>query len=141
MAAGTILGRNVWRESPRPLYPNFYLLLIGQTGDSRKSTVLWLACELLRRVGEDFKELSGVVSSEGIYQALAQREETKALIYADEMRALISVAKRRGTADILPKLNSLYYCPERDSIDRVRDSTIIVKPFLSMITATPASLR
>lgn len=55
LAVGMVIGRNAWRESPRPLYPNFYLLLMGQTGDSRKSTVMWLACELLRRVGEDFK--------------------------------------------------------------------------------------
>ncbi len=137
LAAGMIIGRNAWRESPRPLYPNFYLLLVGQTGDSRKSTVMWLACQLLRHVGEDFKELDGVVSSEGIYEALADHEETKALIYADEFRALLSVAKRKGTQDILPRLNSLYYCPERASIDRVKDSTTIVKPFLSLVTATP----
>jgi len=53
LAAGLILGRSVWRSSPRPLYPNFYLLLVGQTGDSRKSTVIWLAEELLQRVGAD----------------------------------------------------------------------------------------
>jgi Bifunctional DNA primase/polymerase, N-terminal/Protein of unknown function (DUF3987) len=137
LAVGMVIGRNAWRESPRPLYPNFYLLLMGQTGDSRKSTVVWLACELLRRVGEDFKELDGVVSAEGIYEALADRDETKGLIYADEFRALLSVAKRKGTQDILPRLNSLYYCPERASIDRVKDSTIITKPFLSLVTATP----
>jgi hypothetical protein len=137
LAVGMVIGRNAWRESPRPLYPNFYLLLMGETGDSRKSTVMWLACELLRRVGEDFKELDGVVSAEGVYEALADRDGTKGLIYADEFRALLSVAKRRGTQDILPRLNSLYYCPDRASIDRVKDSTIITRPFLSLVTATP----
>src|SRR5262245_10683653 len=102
IAAGLVIGRNAWRWSPRPLYPNFYLLLMGQTGDSRKSTVLWLACELLRHVGVDFKELDGVVSAEGIYEALAMHDDTKGLIYADEFRALLSVAKRKGTQDILP---------------------------------------
>ena len=137
LSVGMVIGRNAWWESPRPLYPNFYLLLLGQTGDSRKSTVMWLACELLRRVGEDFKELDGVVSAEGIYKALADRDETKGLIYADEFRALLSVAKRKGTQDIIPRLNSLYYCPERASIDRVKNSTIITRPFLSLVTATP----
>src|SRR5262245_7804185 len=51
LAAGMVLGRNVWRCSPRAVFANFYLLLIGQTGDSRKSTVLWLVEELLQRVG------------------------------------------------------------------------------------------
>lgn len=137
IAAGLIIGRNAWRESPQPIYPNFYLLLIGQTSDSRKSTVMWLACELLRHVGEDFKDLTGVVSSEAIYDALADHEGTKALIYADEFRSLLSVAKRKGTQDILPRLNTLYHCPERASIDRVKDSTPIVNPFLSLVTATP----
>lgn len=68
---------------------------------------------------------------------MADRDETKGLIYADEFRALLSVAKRKGTQDILPRLNSLYYCPERASIDRVKDSTIITRPFLSLVTATP----
>lgn len=103
LSVGMVIGRNAWRYSPRALYPNFYLLLLGQTGDSRKSTVLWLACELLRYVGVDFKELDGVVSSEAIYEALADREGTKGLVYADEFRALLSVAKRKGTQDILPK--------------------------------------
>jgi hypothetical protein len=136
LAVGMVIGRNAWRWSPRALYPNFYLLLLGQTGDSRKSTVLWFACELLRYVGVDFKQLDGVVSSEGIYEALAEREGMKGLVYADEFRALLSVAKRKGTQDILPKLNSLYSCPERSSIDRI-DSTTIVRPFVSLLTATP----
>src|SRR4030095_5182053 len=59
------------------------------------------------------------------------------LIYADEFRALLSVAKRKGTQDILPKLNALYHCPERSSIDRVKDSTTIIRPFVSLLTATP----
>jgi Protein of unknown function (DUF3987) len=87
-------------------------------------------------VGVDFKQLDGVVSSEGIYEALAEREGMKGLVYADEFRALLSVAKRKGTQDILPKLNSLYYCPERSSIDRI-DSTTIIRPFVSLLTATP----
>src|SRR5262249_54624046 len=137
IAAGLLIGRHAWRDSPRSLFPNFYLLLIGQTGDSRQSTAMWLVCELLRRVGEDFKELDGVVSAEGIYEALAKHDDTKALIYADEFRALLSVARRKGTQDILPRLNTLYYCPERASIDRVKDSTTVIRPFLSLIAATP----
>jgi hypothetical protein len=137
LATGMIIGRSAYRESPRPLYPNFYLLFLGATGDSRKSTALGYTRELLHHVGEDFKDLDGVVSSEGIYEGLAASEGTKGLIYADEFRALLSVAKRKGTQDIIPRLNSLYYCPERASIDRVKDSTEIIKPFVSLVAATP----
>jgi hypothetical protein len=137
LSAGLVIGRRAYRESPRPLFPNFYILNIGQTGDSRKSTTMFFATELLRYVGEDFKNLDGVVSSEGIYEALSAGDETKGLIYADEFRAFLSVAKRKGTQDIIPRLNSLYYCPARASIDRVKDSTEIIRPFLSMVTSTP----
>ena len=137
VTVGMTIGRNVWRESPQPLYPNFYVLLLGATGDSRKSTVLWLLRQLLEHVGVEFQNLAGVASVEGIYEALARRDATKALIYNDEFRSLLAVGKRQSTQNLLPRLNSLYYCPARDSIERVKDSTIIVEPFVSLVAATP----
>jgi Protein of unknown function (DUF3987) len=139
LAAGMVLGRNVWRHSPRPVFANFYLLLIGQTGDSRKSTVLWLVEELLQRVGACVQIIKGIVSTEGLLEALGNKEETKALGYADEFRSLLSVAKRKGTQDIIPRLQSLYSCPNQDMVTRKEKSTTAVKPFLSFITATPQS--
>lgn len=137
IAAGLILGRSVWRSSPRPLYPNFFLLLLGQTGDSRKSTVIWLAEELLQRVGVNIQTIRGIVSTEGLLEALAQQEDTRALGYADEFRSLLSVAKRKGTQDIIPRLQSLHSCPREDTITRREKSTTAIKPFFSFITATP----
>ena len=141
VAVGLVIGRLAWRESPQKLFPNFYLLLIGQTGDSRKSTVLWLVCELLERMGVKIKRLSGVASVEGIYEALAECDGTKALIFNDEFRSLLAVGKRQSTQNILPRLNSLYNCPSRDSIDRVKDSTTIIDPFVAMIGADTARLH
>jgi hypothetical protein len=137
LATGLTLGRNVWKNHPRPLYPNFYVMLIGQTGDARKSTVLWFTEQLLRHVGEDdVKILPGIVSSEGIFEALAP-EDKKALAYADEFRSLLSVARRSGTQDIFPKLSSLYYCPDRAEVGRRERKTEVLRPFFSLITATP----
>lgn len=137
LASGLIIGRSRWISNPRPIYPNFYTLLIGNTGDSRKSTTLWLAEELITRVGAEIEIIRNPVSSEGLYEQLAQREETHALVYADEFRSLLSVAKRKGTQDILPRLQSLHSSPARDTITRREDSTTIIKPFVSLITATP----
>lgn len=136
VAAGLMLGRNAWKESPRRLYPNFYLLLLGQTGDSRKSTVLWLAGELLRHVGEEVEILTGIVSTEGLFERLAKAEETRALGYVDELRSLLSVARRKGTQDLLPKLNSLYSCPDKETIDRREKPTTVIRPFFSLMAAT-----
>lgn len=136
-AVGLMVGRSVWRESPRPLYPNFFVLLLGQTGDSRKSTVEWFEHQLLIHLGVDVEILFGIVSTEGIIERLAQREGVRALAYSDEFRSLLSVAKRKGTQDILPRLQSLYSCPEKESVDRRQDPAIAIKPFFSLLAATP----
>jgi uncharacterized protein DUF3987 len=47
------------------------------------------------------------------------------------------VARRKGTQDLIPRLNSLYYCPAQSTVDRVKNPTTAVRPFLSVITATP----
>ena len=109
---GLMLGRSVWIESPQPLYPNFYVLLLGQTGDARKSTCLWLAGQLLKQLGDDDVEIiKGIVSTEGLFERLAKKEDTRALGYVDEFRSLLSVGQRQGTRDLLPKLNSLILLP------------------------------
>lgn len=136
VSVGLVLGRNVWIESPQPLYPNFYVLLLGQTGDARKSTALWLARQLLKRLGNDIEIISGIVSTEGLFERLARHDDTRALGYVDEFRSLLSVGQRQGTRDLLPKLNSLIYCPEQETIDRRKDPTTVIRPFFSLIAAT-----
>jgi phage/plasmid primase-like uncharacterized protein len=101
---GLMLGRKVWIESPQPLYPNFYILLLGQTGDARKSTALWLARQLLKRLDDDIEIVTGIVSTEGLFERLAKHDDTRALGYVDEFRSLLSVGRRQGTRDLLPKL-------------------------------------
>ena len=51
----------------------------------------------------------------------------------------MSVAKRKGTQDLIPRLGSLYYCPRKDNLNRrhTKESTEIVNPFFSLISATP----
>ena len=126
---GLMLGRNVWIESPQPLYANFYVLLLGQTGDARKSTSLWLASQLLKRLGEEVEIIKGIVSTEGLFERLAKKDDTRALGYVDEFRSLLSVGRRQGTRDLLPKLSSLIYCPDYETIDRRKDPTTVVRPF------------
>jgi len=134
---GLILGRNVYLTNPHPLYPNFFSALIGPTGISRKSTALRFGEQLLAKMGSEVEILHGVVSSEGIYQRLSHKDGTYLLIYSDEFRSLIQVAKRSGTSDIIPKLNSLYGCPEVDSVDRRSDPIKVNRPFVSLITGSP----
>jgi Protein of unknown function (DUF3987) len=137
---GLVLERHVKIKNPRALYANFFALLLGRTGDDRKSTSLSFAKDSLFHIGihDQVDILHGIQSAEAIYDSLERIDGAKTLIYCDEFRSLLNVANRKGTGDILPRLGSLYYCPPKDSLNRHGDkSTIIVNPFLSLITATP----
>jgi hypothetical protein len=121
---GLLLGRNVFVRSPFPLYPNFYSLLIGPTGLNRKSTSMTFGVrEILHKIPNNIVYVPGALSSEGIYEELSKRSGCQLLLYCDEMRSLLNVAGRQGTADILPRLNSLYGCPDADGLTRRGHST------------------
>lgn len=139
LVVGLLLGRNVHFEMPSRHYPNFYALLIGLTGDARKSTAMRFGRELLRKLGDCAEVLTGLVSIEALYDRLEKQPGTVALIDSDEFRSLMAVATaRRATSNMLPHLNSLFDCPANASIDRHGDaSTHVVDPFVSLITATP----
>ncbi|MBI2060183.1 MAG: DUF3987 domain-containing protein [Nitrospirae bacterium] len=142
--AGLTLGRNIWVQTPEPIYPNLYGLLIGQTATTKKTTAVRLARRLLRDVAPEVVTLPGVVSTESVYDVLAVQPRTRALIVFDEFRALFSIGKRQSTGDLIPKLGSLYYCPDYDAINRrepgkeTKRTTEIHEPFLSMIGNSPS---
>ena len=135
---GLLLGRNVFIRSPFPLYPNFYSLLVGSTGLNRKSTAMTFGVrEILHKIPNNIVYVPGALSSEGIYEELSKRSGCQLLLYCDEMRSLLNVAGRQGTADILPRLNSLYGCPDTDGLTRRGNSTKVEFPFVSLIAGTP----
>ena len=136
VCVGMMIGRRACISNPMPLYPNFYLLFLGQSGSTRKSTVLSLGQHLLDLSRVQFKTLSGIVSSEGLIEALSEQPETKALAVADEFRKLLSVATRKGGQDLLPTLQSLYY-GRTASVDRRKNPTTAIDPFFSLIGASP----
>ena len=108
---------------------------------SRKSTAMNLGIDLLQQVDADVKIIKGAASVEALYRELSDGPDTRLLIFADELRALLTVAQRSGTANLLPKLNTLYGCPDTDSIDRRRDSEsdLVERPFVSLIAGSPVA--
>jgi hypothetical protein len=136
---GLLLGRSVFIRFPFPLYPNFYSLLIGRTGIDRKSTAMKCGDrEILQRIPNNIVHVKGALSSEGIYEVLAKQRDTRLLLYCDEMRSFLNISNRQGTADIIPRLNTLYDCPDSDDLTRSRAQSIqIDHPFVSFIAGTP----
>jgi hypothetical protein len=134
---GLLLGRKLSIAHPLPLYPNFYSLLIGTTGLNRKSTALNFGRrELLNKIQNDIVVVTGALSSEGIYEKLV-KTDTRLLLYCDEMRSFLKIANRQATSDIIPRLNSLFGCPDDDDLTRRHDSITAIRPFVSFIAGTP----
>ena len=65
---GASLGRRVYLDEIKPLYPNFYSVIIGETGLARKSTALRLGEKLLRDADPSVYTLRGLATPEGLLQ-------------------------------------------------------------------------
>ena len=65
---GASLGRRVYLNSSNPIYPNFYSVLIGETGIARKSTALRLGEKLLQDSDPSVQVLRALSTPEGLLQ-------------------------------------------------------------------------
>ncbi len=133
---GLAIGRKRYLCTPRPLYANAYIMVIAPSGDPRKSTALEYGYDLWPLLGVAIKVLSGLLSAEGLYEALAQVPDTRALIFEDEGRSLLAAAARPGTRSLLPQLCRLYRCPDEALLVRRSGILRAERPFLSLLTAT-----
>lgn len=132
---GLCIGRDHYLMSPHHLYGNEFVLVVGTSGDVRKSTALEYGQSLWPHLGRDIQLASGILSAEGIYDALAEQEATRLLICEDEVRTLFAAAARPGTRNLLGELCKLYRCPKEAKLTR-RQSTVAKLPFVSLIGAT-----
>lgn len=132
---GLFIGRDRFLCTPHPLYPNSFMLVIGASGDVRKSTALEYGQELWRLLEADVRLASGILSAEGVYDILAEKEGTRLLIFEDEFRTLLAAAGRSGTRNLLSELCKLHRCPHPAQLTR-RAPTTARRPFVSLIGAT-----
>lgn len=65
---GASLGRRVYLDAARPIYPNFYTVIVGETGIARKSTALRLGEQLLRDSDPAVRILRSLSTPEGLLQ-------------------------------------------------------------------------
>lgn len=93
---GLALGRTVWCAAPQT-HVNVSALLLGPSGDSRKSTTLGLAENTFALLSDPPVTMYGVASAEAIYRRLATAPETRVLVFADEFRALVAAGHRQAT--------------------------------------------
>ncbi len=150
---GGTLGRKVFvRDGDRKVYPNMYVMLVGDSG-SKKSTAINDAVEFMGMVGyrnfpnvrtssdkflDDFA--ARIYQLEGSVQEMLDDpiSETKLVLAIDEAKDFFC----SGGSDIQAALTRLYDCPdEYKTSSRSNGDKTIVQPTLGYIGgATPQTL-
>lgn len=83
----------------------FFLLLLGESADDRKSTAIKQTVAFFRRFVTEFPVCWGVGSAEGLQAALA--ESPRLLLALDEMKAFVSKCRIEGSV-LLQAVTSLF---------------------------------
>lgn len=152
------IGRNVYTYYGYETYPNLFVLLIGKSGVTRKST-------LMRR-GRDLQALTpglknvrvarSIGSGEGLLQRFCEPKTTgngrntlltfeaipgqRVILDETEFTNILKKARRSGTANI-PEILQVLWDLESWSPTTRQGSIEVVDPFFCMVSATtPSSL-
>jgi hypothetical protein len=142
-AIGCLIGRKAWIVTPRKCFPNFYCMLVGKTGHTRKTTAYQYATDLLSDGGHlleaNAKQLNGLASVEGLAAAMqdaAKHETLRILSVEDEFRSLVTKSGQKAVSNIIPKLTELFNCPPSFEVNTRKAPINVPEPFLCMLTAT-----
>ena len=142
VALGATLGRRIHVYHARRLFPNFYICLVGRTAITRKDTARYRAQRLLNDLHSEenlenpqFQILPGIGSAEGLLDALGG--ERKVVVLSEsELLSLLAKARQEALSNLIPKLTSLFDCPDLETL-KTRQRTVVCKePFLSISSGT-----
>ncbi len=137
---GATLARRTHVYHARRLFPNFYICLVGRTAITRKDTARYRAQRLLNDLHSEenpedpqFQILPGIGSAEGLLDALGGERK---VVVLSESELLSLLAKQEALANLIPKLTSLFDCPDLETL-KTRQRTVVCKePFLSISSGT-----
>ena len=139
---GATLARRIHVYHARRLFPNFYTCLVGRTAITRKDTARYRAQRLLNDLHSEenpeepqFQILPGIGSAEGLLDALGG--ERKVVVLSEsELLSLLAKARQEALSNLIPKLTSLFDCPDLETL-KTRQRTVVCKePFLSISSGT-----
>lgn len=145
VALGAVLGRRVCVHYANRLYPNFYGVMAGTSGLSRKTTSLNRSRDLVEALQDTSEDpairppvqiIHGIGSAEGLLDALDGKGRV-VVVEADEFRTLLAKAKQEGSI-LVPCLTELFSC--RDYRLQTRQKTVwALEPFVSIVANTTVS--
>lgn len=138
-----ILNRKVCYDlGHTTLYPNLYLLIVGESGMTRKSSSTRPIFKILRKMNPDFI-LSSSISTESLIPSF-NRQPVR-LLFLDEMKMLFDLASKNYGTGIIGTLTHLHECPTEIKSDFKKDfskdgdrleSSIAKFPYLSLMGLT-----
>jgi hypothetical protein len=116
-AIGSILGRNVWVDRfYNKIYPNLYVVLVGESALVHKSTALAMAVRPFRRAAPDAHVVTQKITPARLASLLAEIYEkssngtSELLIHASELSVLLGQAKLDDS--LLKSLTDYWDCPD-----------------------------
>jgi len=110
---GGLLGRQICVDrNVYQVWPNMVTLLVGPTGEGRKTTCAEFAMKIAREADEErFYQLGEKITSEAVHTALAERVPATGILYAPELSTVIN--KKDYTRSLINDLTRLWDCPTR----------------------------
>ena len=121
---GALIAPKVTLDSALHPEPRLYVVLIGESADTRKSTALDKTSAFFASLGDAYRpaELFGVGSAEGLAAEL--KESASLILVQDELKAFVDKAKHEGSI-ALPMVSTLF---ERGDYDnRTKEKKISVR--------------
>ncbi len=142
LTLGATLGRRIHVYHARRLFPNFYICLVGRTAVTRKDTARDRAQRLLNDLHSEenpqdpqFQILPGIGSAEGLLDALGG--ERKVVVLSEsELLSLLAKARQEALSNLIPKLTSLFDCPDLETLKTRQKTVVCREPFLSISSGT-----
>ena len=130
---GALVAKKITLETELRPEPRLYVVLIGESADTRKSTAVRKTTDFFRSLGSRWEPriLFGVGSAEGVAAEL--KESTDLLLVFDELKQFVDKAKHEGSI-VLPMVTTLFEGADYDN--RVKAERLSVRgASLSLIAA------
>jgi hypothetical protein len=120
-AFGVYVSNLAQLDTSFDVQPRLFTVLLGQSGDPRKSTVLGETKKFFEALDAEgdlpvsAHTLWGVGSAEGLGKTF--KKSSKVLLVFDELRSFINVARREGSV-LLPVVNTLFESNKYDNVTK-----------------------
>lgn len=132
---GNLLAEKITINTELQPQPRLYTILIGDSGDPRKSTAADQTIKFFWETFEGgFHTCYGIGSAEGLQKKLTEIEPSKIIIFFDELKSFVSKCKIDGSI-LLPCVNTLFESNRYES--HTKGSSIELKnSYLSLLACT-----